>query len=334
MASTLKDDKGIALILTITLIGLMVVMILEFSKSIRTSLYETTNFSDGIRLEAIAKSGFNCALAVLYEDDAGVDTLQDDWVALGQYSSTSSSMFDNDGNFQTEITDLSGKIQINRLIYRAGEHKGEYDPKQKDIMTRLLSNPPFSMDQEKINEIIDSLKDWLDEDNDQELHGAENSYYLYLDHPYSCRDGSFESIDELLLVKGISPELLYGTGETAGLAKYLTVIQGDGRININTADREVLAALSEDLESDSGMVDEMIAFRNDEKNLSNLNRTDWYKTATNTTSENIIDQSLIAIKSSYFEITSKGIRADRSRTIIGDIKREGKNLTLLWWNIM
>jgi general secretion pathway protein K len=335
MAAILKDNKGVALILTITLIGLMVVMILEFGKSIRTSLYETTNFSDGIRLEAIAKSGFNCALAVLYTDDTSMDTLQDDWATLGQYSSTSTSMFDNDGNFQTEIADLSGRIQINRLIITTGENKGDYDQKQKDMMNRLLSNPPFSMNQEKINEILDSIKDWLDEDSDQEINGAENSNYMSLDHPYSCRNGLLASIDELVLVKGITPELLYGTDETPGLANYLTAVPGDGRININTASREVLAALSEDLESGSEMVDEMIEYRNDEKNLDNLKKTDWYKTATTTTTgEDIIDKNLITIKSSYFEIRSRGMRDDRSKMVIGDIKREGKNLTMLWWNII
>jgi general secretion pathway protein K len=334
MAATLKDDKGVALILTITLIGLMVVMILEFNKSIRTSLYETTNFSDAIRLEAIAKSGFNCALAILYEDDSSVDTLQDDWATLGQYSATSASMFDNDGNFQTEIADLSGKIQINKLIHTTSEHTVEYDQKQKDILTRLLSNSPFNMETDKVTEILDSIKDWIDEDSDQELHGAENSYYMSLDHPYSCRNAPLESIDELLLVKGITPELLYGTNETPGLANYLTVVQGDGKININTADRVLLAALSEDLETDSQMVEDMIVYRSDEKNLNNLNKTDWYKSPTNTTNEDIIDKNLITIKSSYFEIRSKGIRNDRSNTIIGDIKREGKNFTLLWWNIL
>jgi general secretion pathway protein K len=333
MAAILKNNKGVALILTITLIGLMVIMILEFGKSIRTSLYETANFSDGIRLEAIAKSGFNCALAILHEDDdTSMDTLQDDWATLGQYSSTSASMFDNDGNFLTEITDLSGKIQVNRLIITTVENKGDYDEKQKNMMTRLLRNPPFSMNQEKINEILDSIKDWIDEDSDQVINGAENSHYMSLEHPYSCRDGFFESIDELLLVQGITPELLYGTGETPGLANFLTVVPGDGKININTASREVLAALSDDLESGPEMVDEMIEYRNDEKNLDNLKKTDWYKTAT-TSSEDFIEKSLITIKSSYFEIRSRGIRDDRSRTVTGYIKREVKNLTVIWWNI-
>jgi general secretion pathway protein K len=326
-----KNDKGVALILTITLIGLIVVMVLQFGKIIRTSLYETTNFTDGIRLEEIAKSGFNCALAVLYSDNNSIITLQDDWATMGQYSSNSASLFDNDGAFQAEIVDLSGKIQINRLISQTGERKGEYDEHQKDLLKRLLSNAPFNMESDKINEITDSIKDWIDEDSDQGMHGAESSYYQSLDHPYSCRNGLLESIDELLMVKGITAELLYGTKEAPGLSNYLTVAQGDGRININTADPVVLLALSDNL--DTSMVEDMVAYRIDEKNLDKLNNASWYKTAIGT-SEDHIDQSLITTKSSYFEIKSKGFKDNRSREVIGDVRRDGKNLTVLSWNIL
>jgi general secretion pathway protein K len=330
MAPIPKDDKGIALILTITLIGLIVVMVMQFSKTIRASLYETTNFSDGIRLKSISKSGFNCALSVLYEDEVNVDTLLDDWAAMTQYSSASASLFDDDGAFQVEVSDLTGRIQINRLIYTSGENKGEYNPTQMEQLQRLLGNAPFNIEADRVKDILDPIKDWLDEDSDQVLHGAEDSYYRSLDHPYSCRNGQLESVDELLLVKGITPELLYGTGETPGLAKYLTVV-GDGKININTADPVVLLALSDDL--DSNMVEEMAAYRIDENNESSLNKLDWYKTPTNT-SDDKIDKNHITIKSSYFEIRSRGIRDNRSRECSGTVKREGKNLSVLSWKML
>ena len=82
-------------------------------------------------------------------------------------------------------------------------------------------------------------------------------------HPYSCRNAPFKSLEELLLVKGITPELFYGKDEIPGIRNYLT-IQGDGAVNINTADPVVLEALSDDL--DSSMIEEMVAYRNDEKN--------------------------------------------------------------------
>jgi general secretion pathway protein K len=328
MAVIPKDEKGVALILTITLVGLIVILTMQFSKSIRAGLYETANFDDGIRLGAIAKSGFNCAMAILYEDATDVDSLLDDWASLNQYSSYSSDLFDNGGNFQAEVTDLTGKIQINKLIITNGENKGEYNETQKALLTRFLKEDVFNLEEDEVDAILNAIKDWIDEDDQVTgFEGAENSYYESLDQPYSCRNAPFESLDELLLVKGITPALFYGTDSTRGISSYLT-IQGDGKININTADPIVLEALSDEL--DSTMIEEIVAYRNDEKN--NLNKTDWYKSALGT-SEDYIGLALITTKSSYFEITSRGVKYSRSKGITGVVKRSGKTLTILSWKM-
>lgn len=333
MALNLKDEKGIALILTITLIGLIVILTLQFSKSIRTGLYETINFDNGIKLGVIAKSGFNCVLAVLQKDGSGVDSLQDDWAKLNQdeISLYSSMLFDNDGMFQVEVTDLAGKIQINRLINLTGEQKGEYNEKQKTILESLLKlkMSDFNLEEEDVEDILNAIKDWIDEDDEVTGFGAEDSYYQSLDHPYSCRNAPFESLEELLLVKGITPELFYGTEDGTekipGISGYLT-IYGDGKININTADAIVLQALSEDL--DESLIEELDDYRRNENN--DLSNADWYKTALGTSGD-YIDPMLITTKSSYFEITSIGVRETGSKGVRGIVRRSGKTLTILSW---
>ena len=327
MAVITKNQRGMALILTITLIGLIVILTLQFSKSIRAGLYETDNFDDGIRLGTIAKSGFNCAMAVLYEDDPKVDSFLDDWAKGEEYSALSPELFDNEGAFQAQVTDLSGKIQINNLIYTRGAKKGEFNPKQKDILKRFLGNPPFSLGSEEIENILDAMKDWMDEDDIVEgLGGAEDSYYESLNNPYLCRNAPFQSLNELLLVRGITPELFYGTADTPGISAYLTVY-GDGKININTADPKVLQALSSE-ELDSDMADEMVEYRKDSKN--DLSSPDWWKKAL-TTSEPYFDASLITVKSSYFEITSKSAKDSNIKGVTGVLRRQGKTLTVLSW---
>lgn len=59
-------------------------------------------------------------------------------------------------------------------------------------------------------EIADAIIDWRDEDQTSSENGAESSYYQSLPQPYRCKDGPFESVEELLLVKGMTPQLLYG----------------------------------------------------------------------------------------------------------------------------
>ncbi|MFW5857051.1 MAG: general secretion pathway protein GspK, partial [Planctomycetota bacterium] len=77
------------------------------------------------------------------------------------------------------------------------------------------------------------IVDWRDPDNTLRPGGAEDGYYRTLPDPYPCKNAPFESLDELLLVRGIDPALL------AEVRPLLTAV-GDGRININTAGPAVL----------------------------------------------------------------------------------------------
>ncbi len=59
-------------------------------------------------------------------------------------------------------------------------------------------------------QIADAILDWIDEDDEPREYGAELDYYATLDPPYSPRNGPLETIEELLLVRGVTPWLLFG----------------------------------------------------------------------------------------------------------------------------
>ena len=59
-------------------------------------------------------------------------------------------------------------------------------------------------------EAADSIIDWRDEDENAGENGAESSYYQALPRPHACKNAPFETTEELLLVKGVTPEMLYG----------------------------------------------------------------------------------------------------------------------------
>jgi type II secretory pathway component PulK len=58
--------------------------------------------------------------------------------------------------------------------------------------------------------IADSILDWIDEDDEQRILGAERDYYSMLDPPYEPRNGPLASIEELLMVRDVTPALLFG----------------------------------------------------------------------------------------------------------------------------
>ena len=70
--------------------------------------------------------------------------------------------------------------------------------------------------------------------------------------PYRVKHRPFTSVEELLLVRGVNGEILYGRPQRKkdgkvtsrqGLAEFVTVYSGKSQININYADAEVIAAL-------------------------------------------------------------------------------------------
>jgi type II secretory pathway component PulK len=58
--------------------------------------------------------------------------------------------------------------------------------------------------------IAEAILDWIDADEEQRESGAERDYYTSLDPAYAPRNGPLGSIEELLLVRGITPALLFG----------------------------------------------------------------------------------------------------------------------------
>jgi general secretion pathway protein K len=328
MRRRLKDCRGFALLLTVLIISLMVTLTLQFNTSMRSELYAAANMRDNTRLSAIAKSGFHYALAVLFEDasENGFDSLLEPWADPLTLSANSDAMF-VEGRFEVQIIDHSGRIQINRLVQQEGQEKGKYIKGQKDLLKRFLSSEQFDLDPEEVDNLIDAIKDWIDPDNEVTKFGAESSYYQTLERPYSCKNAPLEFLEELLLIRGITKELFYGTKGKPGLEYYLSP-QGDGRININTANPLVLRSLSEHL--DQEMVEGIIAYRENEKN--DLSQRGWYKKVPGMSSEVSIDD-LITTSSTHFEIRSEGLKDTMRKRLRGMVERKEGALRILSWRL-
>ena len=99
------------------------------------------------------------------------------------------------------------------------------------------------------DEMLDCLDDWQDEGDLHLLNGAESDDPFYRKRGYECKNAPVDTVDELLLIKNWGEEVLYGTPSDektdesiTGIAKQLTT-WGDGKINPNSASREVLNSL-------------------------------------------------------------------------------------------
>lgn len=323
MRKILSNNRGVALILVILMIGVIIALTLQINLSSRSEVYEAANLRDGIKLLYIAKSGFYGGETFLVEDSNNFDSLNEDWAKLELISAGSAAFF-GEGYFMLNIKDESGKIPINQLV-----KDSEYNSDIEGMLIRFLTLSEFDLDEQQAGDILDAVKDWIDEDDEITGFGAENMYYEDLDKPHSCKNGPLDSIDELLMIKGVTRELHYGTDETPGISEYLTVY-GNGKININTAPGSVLMALSDEITGE--MVSNMEEFRKDEEN--NLSDPSWYKDVPGMDGITIIP-SLISVKSDTFKIISTGFLNNMSKKISGVVERnsEKKTVKILSWKV-
>lgn len=92
------------------------------------------------------------------------------------------------------VTDESSKINLN-VASRAQ-------------LAALISQ--FATEEMNVDELADALIDWRDTDGSPREFGVEQDFYAQLDPPYQVKNGPFDTVEELLLVRGFTGQLLYG----------------------------------------------------------------------------------------------------------------------------
>lgn len=100
------------------------------------------------------------------------------------------------GTLRFGLTDEGGKINLNAVM-RVN--------KKGDKLLSMLEKLPYMTP-----EVAGAIVDWLDQDEEPRSGGAESSDYATYDPPYRSRNGPLDSLEELLLVKGVTPDLLFG----------------------------------------------------------------------------------------------------------------------------
>jgi general secretion pathway protein K len=320
--TVIRSEKGAALILVILIVSVIIAVTMELNASSRANVYEAANFRDRIKTLYIAKSGFNAAGALLLGDTNSYDSLTEIWARTEILSPYSAQLFEGDGRCTLIIEDESGRIPVHRLA-GSGPDSKQY----REILVRFLSLPEFNLQRVQAEDIVDSLRDWMDRDENITGRGAESSYYMALSPPYRAKNDTPDSVDELLLVKGITPEIFFGAEGRPGIRDFLTVY-GEGRININTAPKLVLRALSADITPERA--DAIDSYRRDPAN--SLSDSSWYKKVDGMAKVNLTE-TLISVKSRDFRITSIGILSTMRETVTGVIERDtgAKKIRVLFW---
>jgi general secretion pathway protein K len=304
----LRSERGIALLMVLWILIILMVIVLSFSFMTRTDIHATLFFKEGWEKQCLAEAGIERAITEMFyrthNKSLPSTPLESEVIKVDGTEYTGQLGADN---YVYGILDESGKINVNLLSDTSGI-----------ILNNLLVNR--GVPKEVADTITDSVLDWMDSDETHRVHGAESDYYMSLPVPYKAKNDKFEAVEELLLIKGMTSEILYGTAKAPGIFNFITVYSKTGGINVNTAPKEVLAALPGITPE---AADQIISLRSSEeiKDLEQVKQAmgEAYKTMSSYVG--LAESNLYAIESTGFK---KGESQGLTVKAIVDIQGNGK----------
>ena len=219
-------------------------IVLEFSFAMRTEVHITKNFQEELQLYALAEGGIQRAIAELVnKNDPKVQQMRKD-LNINELPADKREWFTDGRDYLLSFD--QGACDV-RIIGEGGKANINLVP--ETMLRNMLNNLGVKVEIRDI--VVDSILDWLDADDLYRANGAENDYYRSLKEPYDCKNGPMDSVEELLLVKGVTPEMYYGkkAAEKAeggakvdqiGLKDVFSIYAPGDQIDINSAPYPVL----------------------------------------------------------------------------------------------
>lgn len=224
-----SQEAGAILLLVIWILALLSVVVLSWAQEWRTEIRLSANFRDDRQCHHLAEAGIYYALTKLTAAKFA-ETQPLSLETMGQAAAPNPW----NGDQRSHLLELSaGKVEV-----RVADEGGKINLNYADglVLKNLLEILGFPV--EKVPVMVDSILDWRSIDVHTRPFGAKSPYYLSLDPPYPAKEGLFDTVEELGWVRG------FAGIDLSRLSPYLTV-QGQSRqINLNTAPKEVMLALS------------------------------------------------------------------------------------------
>ncbi len=198
-----RSNRGLVLVMVLWIVMLMTTTVAIVSRTGRLDMKMATSAVDEVRCKWACRAGTETAIGLLNEDAKASDALSELW-----------SDNDEDYNdvplercaYSVYVIDEAGKLNVNTATRE-----------------QLMALPYMEMP------IADAILDWRDDDENVRAEGAERGYYENLPFSYTIRNGPFRTIRELLRVKGVTKDLLYG--EDLNLNGQLDPSEADGELS-------------------------------------------------------------------------------------------------------
>lgn len=222
-----RHKEGSILIITVWTLFMLGIFCATLGSIVYMKLDVAAHLKDRTISYYLAWAGVQAAMKVVEEDETAYDFYGDGWCENEQFfkevqlsAGVFNVSYDYSGIEYYGLTDEERKLNLNTA--------------SREILVSFFTVKGCSG--LEAGELADSIVDWRDADTEPLPLGAEDIYYNSLEIGYNCKDAQFESVEELLLVRGMTNKIF------SAIKEDVTVF-GNGAVNINTANKEILQAL-------------------------------------------------------------------------------------------
>jgi len=191
LANARRGERGVVLVLAVFAVVLLLVLAVGLTAAVRGEMLAANTSLQRSQSLFLAEAGISQARALLLYEDMTSDTLQDVWGPEAE-APLDAPLAIGPGFLRIRVYDACGRVDINTA----------------DVvtLTRLIGDAGLAQ----------AIVDWRGP-------GQEAEYYRSLPYPYVPRQAGFQTTGELLLVKGMTPDLYFGSPTRAGLRDLVTV---------------------------------------------------------------------------------------------------------------
>lgn len=204
--------RGSVLLIVLVVVAMLTLVAYNYSHTMVTELEATTIYASDVQAREAADSGVEYVATILgNRTDPALENLQHNPNLFMGKTIIPSERPRGTARFTViapvehstgrnairyGLMDESAKLNLNLLL--------SMKLSDDEIHDMLLNIPGMTV------EAVDAILDWIDTDDTKRQYGAESETYESMKPPYKAKNGPIESLDELLMVQGVTPALLYG----------------------------------------------------------------------------------------------------------------------------
>ncbi len=255
-----KKNRGIAVIVALVAVTVLTILAGAFAYSMKIETRLAANSNNDEQMLWLGRAGVELArYVVALENNLPYNSLNQIWAGgPGEGAETNSALYglklDNypigENSVSVKIIDLERKVNVNTA------------QQQPLLIQQVLT--VMGADAGDLSAVSDAIQDWIDPDDATKPAGAESDFYQGMNPPYYSKNAPIDDLAELMLIKGVTRAMFKGGAVTNttgakfqrhklgfahafseepsyafGLQDVFTPF-GSGKININTADANVL----------------------------------------------------------------------------------------------